>query len=186
MNYEELKAEFYSERFKSELIEKLGKTCASCGCITDQVEYHHIVSLELGGDNRLSNIVPLCCICHCKAHDKRMVRNYRGGRPKIVEYIYIKDILDSYFKCRIGKARTLELVGLSPTNKSSWYELTKRYKKENGIVDSRNNIDVIMSNKVIIANEGTELSDDRILGYIKYQDGKKLRFTKEGVIVEYY
>lgn len=72
METEELKIEFNKRIFKEELIQKLGKTCANCGS-TDKIEYHHIVPLVLGGTNNLSNIVPLCKVCHLKAHDKKVV-----------------------------------------------------------------------------------------------------------------
>ena len=182
MTYEELRAEFVSYSFREKLIDSLGKTCCNCG-YTGNMEYHHIVPLILGGTNKLTNIVPLCKVCHSKAHNRQVIKDYRIGRPNKVEYESVEDVLDDYFKCKIGKARAFELLCFSPNNKNAWYALIRRYKEENGITTSRNNIVVIMSNKVILANESSNLADDRILGYIKYKDGKKLRFTKNKTIV---
>ena len=183
MTYEELRAEFTSYSFKKKLIDSLGNTCANCGC-SGQVIYHHIVPLISGGTNKLTNIAPLCQVCYSKVHSRKVAKNYGCGRPRKAEYEHIKDILDDYFNCKIGKARAVELVGLSPKNKSSWYEIIEKYKEENNVSSYRNNIDVIMSNKVILANETSKLSDDRVLGFIRYKDGRRLRFTKKGTIMD--
>lgn len=181
MTYDELRAEFSSSAFRRKLKKELGTTCCNCDC-TKNIEYHHIVPLTLGGTNKFTNIVPLCQECHYKAHEKRVVKNYKGGRPKKFKYEDIKDIVDDYFNCRIGKSEACRLIGMKPGNKSTWYIITKEYKEENGIVTSRNNIDIILSNKLILANEGPELSENRILGYIKYKNGRKIEFTKAETI----
>lgn len=45
----------------------VGRVCVNCGAI-EEIEYHHIVPLSLGGNDVLSNICPLCATCHGKVH----------------------------------------------------------------------------------------------------------------------
>lgn len=45
----------------------VGRICVNCGA-TEEIEYHHIVPLSLGGNDVLSNICPLCATCHGKVH----------------------------------------------------------------------------------------------------------------------
>lgn len=45
----------------------VGRICVNCGA-TEEIEYHHIVPLSLGGSDTLSNICPLCAKCHGKVH----------------------------------------------------------------------------------------------------------------------
>lgn len=71
LEYKQLRLEFNRVLFKRDLEEKLGKTCCNCGSNLD-VEYHHIVPLALGGTNKITNIVPLCGICHSIVHGKRI------------------------------------------------------------------------------------------------------------------
>ena len=45
----------------------LPKKCVNCGSTTGIV-YHHIVPVELGGNEVPSNIAVLCSVCHGKVH----------------------------------------------------------------------------------------------------------------------
>lgn len=45
----------------------IGRVCVNCGS-TEDIEYHHIVPISLGGNDILSNICPLCHCCHAKIH----------------------------------------------------------------------------------------------------------------------
>ena len=47
--------------------EIVGKECCNCSSIED-LEYHHIVPLSLGGQDKLSNICCLCYKCHSLIH----------------------------------------------------------------------------------------------------------------------
>ena len=46
---------------------KIGKQCCNCGKKED-LEYHHIVPLSMGGNNIVSNICCLCYSCHSLIH----------------------------------------------------------------------------------------------------------------------
>lgn len=64
-----------------------GCTCVNCGSVID-IEYHHIVPLTNGGNDILSNIVPLCRQCHYNAHDKIYKFENQispSGRPRKVD-----------------------------------------------------------------------------------------------------
>lgn len=40
--------------------------CQYCGKQAEQV--HHLIPIAKGGDNRQSNLIPLCTECHCLVH----------------------------------------------------------------------------------------------------------------------
>lgn len=46
----------------------IGLKCANCGSV-DDLSYHHIIPLAIGGNDIPSNMVCLCHICHSKLHD---------------------------------------------------------------------------------------------------------------------
>ena len=77
--------EFEKLRNKGILAKECGTVCVCCGAM-DGIDYHHILPLVLGGDNRLSNIVPICASCHGKIHGTKMMcltrYTNKAGRPK--------------------------------------------------------------------------------------------------------
>ena len=169
MNQESIKnirQEFQFPQFRNKMIKHLGVTCASCG-ETKEIEYHHIVPIVNGGKNNLSNIVPLCHVCHQKAHDKNYKYKYveNKGRNKIIKYEDAEPILKRYFDIKIGTKQCKEELGISFKNKSTWYKLKNEYKKKHGIKNFYNNIDLkeskanyIFSNK----NRFLEASDTNV------------------------
>ena len=50
-----------------EIKDKVGRSCANCGA-TDDLQYHHIVPLAIGGNDIVSNMVCLCARCHWVIH----------------------------------------------------------------------------------------------------------------------
>lgn len=46
---------------------EIGVQCCNCGS-TQELEYHHVVPISLGGKDSNSNIVCLCYPCHQKIH----------------------------------------------------------------------------------------------------------------------
>ena len=50
-----------------EIKDQVGRSCANCGA-TDDLQYHHIVPLALGGNDIVSNMVCLCARCHWVIH----------------------------------------------------------------------------------------------------------------------
>ena len=98
-------------RIREWLWEQKGRTCIYCGKPAE--EFHHIVPRHMGGDNRLSNIVPLCRECHSKAHSKRNnEKEWKAGRHLLPIF---------------GEA--LKKVG---TTKNTFYRFLREYREETG------------------------------------------------------
>jgi 5-methylcytosine-specific restriction endonuclease McrA len=49
-------------------VKRDGNKCGRCSYVGSGIERHHIVSLQDGGRNVLSNIISLCKTCHAKRH----------------------------------------------------------------------------------------------------------------------
>lgn len=75
-DYKQLRLEFARDSFHEELEEKLGKVCCNCGSELD-IEYHHVIPLALGGTNNITNIVPLCYVCHQIVHGSKNIRRLK-------------------------------------------------------------------------------------------------------------
>lgn len=118
--YEQMRLEFNRPSTREELEEKLGCVCANCGSDLD-VEYHHVVPLKLGGSNRLTNIVPLCFVCHKIAHGARNIRKIchseRGGRPRMSLKEDYKEVLEDFLCGRIDRDTCYRKIGLFGANK---------------------------------------------------------------------
>ena len=74
----------------------LGTICCNCGkeC-GSEIEYHHVVPLERGGLDIISNLKPLCYDCHTKVHfDFERKKPERTGRKRKV---YDQALMDSVF-----------------------------------------------------------------------------------------
>lgn len=56
--------------------EKIGLECCNCGSAED-LQYHHIVPIALGGNDINANMCCLCYQCHYKLH-----HNGKEGKPK--------------------------------------------------------------------------------------------------------
>lgn len=117
MTREELKHLHQVGRRKSILDDvsiRFGYKCVNCGC-SDDIEYHHIVPLALGGENRPTNIVPLCRRCHLSAHVGRNVKNFRkqnGGRKRISPTNDMLSVFNDYLYCRVPKSLASKALGL--------------------------------------------------------------------------
>ena len=145
MSYEKLRLEFSRKSFRSNMYEQLGRKCVNCGSLF-KIEYHHIVPLANSGTNNLSNIVPLCVECHAKAHDQKGFKKHNGGRPKAIEFEDAEEILSMYYNLEIGTKETKKLLGLSPTNKSTFPRLKKQYEEKYNVAkDFYNNLDLLNS-----------------------------------------
>jgi hypothetical protein len=58
------------ERQKRVVYKQRGRRCAICGS-TDRVEMHHITPRAKGGQNNISNLLPLCHRHHQAMHGRR-------------------------------------------------------------------------------------------------------------------
>lgn len=74
----------------------LGTICCNCGreCM-EQIEYHHVVPLERGGKDILSNLAPVCYECHSIIHfNMERKKPERTGRKRKV---YDENLMNSVF-----------------------------------------------------------------------------------------
>lgn len=91
------------------MINSLGSSCRICDSNVN-ITYMHIVPLKNGGTNRMTNIVPLCNSCYCKASGRsnstwdRLTKEYRN-----------KHNIDKSFRnnidIKLAKKRRLEAIG---------------------------------------------------------------------------
>lgn len=157
-DYAQMRLEFNRESSRKYLKEQLGNECANCGSSLD-IEYHHVVPLALGGRNKLTNIIPLCHVCHQIAHGSKNIRHIcraeNTGRPKNIPKENYKSILRDYIDGKIGRKEAERLLGLPKYAKLSeqWY--FSEYLKECGIEKVKNSVDLIKcgKNKNIVRKE---------------------------------
>jgi len=113
MNNRDPREEYNHLRDSGMLASALGAVCVNCG-EKDNIEYHHIVPLHLGGTNRMSNIVPLCNRCHKAAHNGRHIEEYRneraGGRHSNISDRAAFKILDKWADGQIGNRKCREML----------------------------------------------------------------------------
>ena len=144
MMIKELRKQQTNPTFRNNVYNEKGNSCGNCGT-TENLEIHHIVSLENGGSNNVGNLALLCYVCHDKAH-KRAVRDYaQTGRPNLIEFSEAEKHLSRYFNVEIGMIECKKLLGMSAKTKGTWYRLVNEYKKKHKIEDFYNNIDLINS-----------------------------------------
>lgn len=167
---EELRKEYLVLRNNGEMAMMLGVKCSNCGS-TEDIEYHHVVPLHLGGTNRWTNIVPLCNRCHKAAHRGRHISAYvnhtGSGRPSNVSDKVAFKALDLWADGQIGNNKCRELMHLSG---KTWPNQTKQYKKwckERGYLKVRNILDVRAAQRTYGFDGGVQV------GTITRLDGTK-------------
>ena len=138
--------------------------CVNCGADRDLKAYY-IVPLNNGGNDVDSNKVYLCCKC---AKLSQLSNTKKNGRPSFGSIEDFEDTMRDWFECRIGTKEAKALIGLKQSNQSTWIRLKKEYKEKYDIVDNRNNIDILEAKGL----------DNSVVGYIKYKDKDKIKFTK--------
>ncbi len=167
--YEQLKIQFNRPSFKKILVEKLGDKCANCGSELT-VEYHHVVALALGGTNRLTNIVPLCWVCHQKAHGSQNIRNIcrseNVGRNRNQPVENYEQILFDYLHGKIGRKECDKQLKLSKSSKLNdmWY--FKEYLERNSIASYKNRVDMLQTKRCLRKDHKGEM-----LSEITFCDG---------------
>lgn len=175
----DLRKEYITLRNSGALASMLGSSCSNCGS-EENIEYHHIVPIHLGGTNRFSNIVPLCNACHKAAHRGRHISEYTShagsGRPtKVTDDVAFK-VLDAWSDGQIGNRKCSELMGLSqaktPRGGGAGGVVTsaqyKRWCKERGYEKVTNNLDVKATTSTYGIDGGV------CVGLITKTDGSKV------------
>lgn len=166
-----------NHKYMSDVKEHAGNVCVNCGT-SENIEYHHIVPLLLGGQERLSNVVALCHKCHLAAHHGRHISEYKsvksnGRKPNVPDREAI-EAFNLFLNAEIGQKKCKQMAGLSDGTKLKDNTRFMRYLESKNIENVKNNIDVIATN--------SELKDGDIVGEIKYKNGsvKILRYSNTG------
>ena len=146
--YRELRDEWDNNKLLKAMVKNVcGSICYNCGS-TENIEYHHIVPLKLGGTNNISNIAALCNRCHKAAHYGRHIRDYCNkkvsGRPHKVPVEEINKALNDFISGIIGTKECKTRMGLSQKSHIADMSYYKRYLKEHSIKSFHNDIDMII------------------------------------------
>ena len=148
----------------------VGKICCNCGT-NENIEYHHIVPLSLGGNDVITNIVPLCHQCHKAAHCGQHLSHYtkstNSGRKPRASVEKHSDIFDMYINGEIGVKKSQMILGYSNRTTLISRPSFKRYIQSKGIKQVRNFVDMVATN-----NEAG-LFNGCCVGEIEYLDGRK-------------
>lgn len=175
--------------------------CISCD--RTDITWHHVVPIECGGADRISNIVPVCYDCHIAIHaqkslQERMACNRarfgKGGRKRSIPENY-KELLNDYVFCRIGRKELSERWGVTVTSRKDptkqipvdmvrlsdkvWY---KDYLKELGIAKVENHVDYANGD---LRNPRTYIRDGEYVGTITYLDGRVENLYKNSLQVSF-
>lgn len=175
-NSRDIKTEFSNPSFRKVMKDNLGSKCVCCGS-TNNIEYHHIVPISLGGRNNLENIVPLCVSCHKAAHFGRHIRKYsdnsRSGRkPKADLNAKNEGILWKWSMGEIGTYECCRKLGLGKSTKLKDTAIYRKFKAKNAIANVRNTRDVLMKNG--------HLRDMAVVSIIDREDGTRQAFGCNG------
>lgn len=160
-----------------EIKQNKGNICCNCGG-SENIEYHHVVPIALGGNDVESNIVPLCHRCHKTAHNGRHITHYtsssNSGRKPKIPYEDACKIYDMYVNGEIGKSKASELMGCGKNVQIIHQRSFRKYKEEREIAKVKNNIDVIGTN--------SELVSGMKCGYVCFTDGRmeNIRYKDTG------
>lgn len=106
---------------------EMGHKCVNCGS-TEHIEYHHIVPLQNGGTNALSNIVPLCQRCHYLAHDKTYRHIAKTGRKKVPKPDNFDEVAARYNRGEITWKEGCELTHLDKNKFFYFLHKNKEWK----------------------------------------------------------
>ena len=156
--------EFDRLRNRGILAEECGTVCVCCGSM-EGIAYHHILPLAMGGDNRISNIVPVCEVCHGKIHGKHMTClqrfSERNGRPRNDAPAGYREAITRYITAGWDGKEVRKELGLSEGMKISelWYY--KEFLEKNGVKK--------------VEKKGGRGAPESI---IYYKDGREERYAK--------
>lgn len=182
-NMTSLEVEFRSRPFRREMVERLGCACANCGS-TEDIEYHHIVPLALGGTNSMGNIKPLCYKCHKAAHYGRHITSFADhshsddGRPPKCDDDTAFRALDLLADGQIGIRKCKQMMNVSDRTEPKVTSQYKQWIKLRGYQSVRNILDARITNKGCGV-----IRDGDVIGEITYHDGtmKDIIFKDTGL-----
>jgi hypothetical protein len=130
-----------------------GQKCCNCNS-SDSIQYHHIIPLAIGGNDILTNIVPLCEKCHLLIHNKNKTNKLvshseltkrglekarkegkqiglkKGTKLTTDKSIAAKEIILKYnidFGGELDNQQTIKLAGIS---RNTFYKYKKELREE--------------------------------------------------------
>lgn len=129
----------------------IGRVCVNCGS-TEDIEYHHIVPLSLGGNDVLSNIQPLCYECHSKLHfgeskhvnhssltkvglararaNGKQIGGKTGVKLTTKKSVSAKEIIRTHSKDFGGTLSDAECIKLAGISRNSFYKYKREIKEQ--------------------------------------------------------
>lgn len=153
-----------------EIKDLVGSTCCNCG-INQNIEYHHIVPLFLGGNDVVTNIVPLCHQCHkaahCGRHTSHYAKSVNGGRKSKAIGENATNVFELYLNGEIGNRKACELLGYADGARINGVKAFKQFLSERGILKIRNLIDIVGTTRL------NGLINGACVGEITYCNGRK-------------
>lgn len=144
MTQEEIRIEF-DQKIRNNFI-KEHSICQYCGANAEHI--HHLIPISHGGDNRQSNLIPLCMRCHGKIHKIQFSNKwkeaqkagierakkegkFKGRQVKELEISkqkQFKDLYKLYLERKITKGYMSSQLGVSrPTLNKHWDEWIKNF-----------------------------------------------------------
>lgn len=132
------------------LIITKGTICANCqkNCL-DKIIFHHIVPIVLGGNDILTNIIPLCDNCHNLIHynntknnnishsdlikegiKKRKEKGLSTGRPHITKKDIPQKFFDYYKKICNNEITITQASKEIPMSRTTIYKYIKLIEQE--------------------------------------------------------
>lgn len=181
-----------SRGYKDSLWDMLGGKgkvlCSNCGHITGALatELDHNVPLALGGYDVLSNVKPLCHICHSNKHYYERVSEERSrrikegqarsdkvsGRPRNVPDNY-KELLDRFINCRISREELAKCWGLQTTSRKG-EKVPVNFVHLSEQIWYREYLDELGIQKVVnkVGHPTRDYYSKGIVGYIVYKSGE--------------
>lgn len=163
----------FQSTHRDEVMARYNSKCANCGTSVG-LELHHIVPLHVGGNDVITNLVPLCHRCHMALHHEKETWKYKltqvdCGRKNKVDFDTFSHWFDKYIGGEIGKKKFCEMTGYGLHITQGKNPHLDRAMKERGILFYKNNIDIRATNST--------LEDGDFVGYVEYEDGRKEQIT---------
>lgn len=152
------------------LAQMYGTKCYVCGR-EEEIEWHHVKPLWMGGEDTFENMIPVCYTCHKELsrrtpkEAKRLKAHKKLGRPRKIPK-NCDAVLGGYIRCEFGTKECMKRLGLtkgSHVSDCTWY---KEYLEKHGIESFRNNVDLRLSKSGIVLKGNA-------IGKIKYREDEE-------------
>ena len=134
---------------QSVLIKEKGKICGNCGS-QNNIQYHHVIPLAIGGNDVLTNIIPLCEECHNLVHSKtstnhseltkkgiekarlagKQIGLKKGTKLNTQKSILSKQYILDNSKDFNGTLTDIEIIKQLSLSRNSFYKYKKELKEE--------------------------------------------------------